>query len=84
MGDMLYMRAGQRPIRVHGSFVKDSEVEKIVDFLKAQKEPEYIQSVTEGELSEKDGGSVFDKGDFGGGDSDDDPVSSGRGNRAER
>ena len=72
MGDMLYMPAGQRPIRVHGSFVKDSEVEKIVDFLKAQKEPEYIQSVTEGELSEKDGGSVFDKGDFGGGDSDDD------------
>ena len=64
MGDMLYMPAGQRPIRVHGSFVKDSEVEKVVEFLKVQREPEYVSGVTEGELSEKDGGSVFDKGDF--------------------
>lgn len=72
MGDMLYMPAGQRPIRIHGAFVKDSEVEKVVDFLKTQKEPEYIQSVTEGELSEKDNGSVFDKGEFGGGGSDED------------
>lgn len=71
MGDMLYMPAGQRPIRVHGSFVKDSEVEKVVDFLKTQKEPEYIQNVTEGELSEKDSGSVFDKGEFGGGGDED-------------
>ncbi len=61
MGDMLYMPAGQRPIRVHGSFVKDQEVEKIVEFLKAQKEPEYVEGVTEGELNVKDGGSVFDK-----------------------
>ena len=52
MGDMLYMPAGQRPIRVHGSFVKDSEVEKVVEFLKAQREPEYVSGVTEGELSE--------------------------------
>lgn len=71
-GDMLYMPAGQRPIRVHGSFVKDSEVEKIVEFLKSQKAPEYVEAVTQGELNEKDKGSVFDKGDFGGGDSDDD------------
>ncbi len=71
-GDMLYMPAGQRPIRVHGSFVKDSEVEKIVEFLKSQKAPEYVEAVTQGELNEKDKGSVFDKGDFSGGDSDDD------------
>ena len=71
-GDMLYMPAGQRPIRVHGSFVKDSEVEKIVEFLKSQKAPEYVEAVTQGELNEKDKGSVFDKGDFGSGDSDDD------------
>lgn len=69
-GDMLYMPAGQRPIRVHGSFVKDSEVEKIVEFLKSQKAPEYVEEVTQGELSDK--GSVFDKGDFGEGGSDDD------------
>jgi S-DNA-T family DNA segregation ATPase FtsK/SpoIIIE len=73
MGDMLYMPAGQRPNRVHAPFVKDSEVEKVVDFLKSQREPEYVESVTEGELSDKSGGSaVFDSGDFGAGSSDDD------------
>lgn len=65
MGDMLYMPAGLRPLRVHGSFVKDSEVEAVVDFLKAQKAPEYIDAVTEGELSGKDGGSVFDSTSMG-------------------
>lgn len=71
MGDMLYMPAGQRPLRVHGSFVKDSEVEKVVEFLKLQREPEYVEGVTEGELNEKggsSGGSVFDKTSMGGGD----------------
>ncbi len=73
MGDMLYMPAGQRPNRVHAPFVKDSEVEQIVEFLKSQREPEYVESVTEGELSDKSGGSaVFDSGDFGSGNSDDD------------
>lgn len=67
MGDMLYMPAGQRPIRVHGSFVKDSEVEAIVEFLKAQSKPEYVEAVTEGELNTKDSGSVFDKTPMGGG-----------------
>ena len=72
MGDMLYMPAGQRPVRVHGAFVKDQEVEKIVEFLKAQKEPEYVEGVTEGELNVKDGGAVFDKTSMGGGNGDDD------------
>lgn len=66
-GDMLYMPAGQRPIRIHGAFVKDSEVEGIVEFIKSQKAPEYVEAVTEGELNDKDSGSVFDKGDFGSG-----------------
>ncbi len=70
MGDMLYMPAGQRPIRVHGSFVKDQEVEKIVEYLKAQKEPEYVEGVTEGELNVKDSGAVFDKTAMGGSDDD--------------
>ena len=74
MGDMLYMPAGQRPIRIHGSFVKDSEVEKIVEFLKSQKEPEYIEGVTEGELNVKDSGSVFDKTAMGGGSGSDDDL----------
>ena len=67
---MLYMPAGQRPIRVHGSFVKDQEVEKIVEYLKAQKEPEYVEGVTEGELNVKDSGAVFDKTAMGGSDDD--------------
>jgi len=72
MGDMLYMPSGQRPIRVHGSFVKDAEVERIVEFLKTQKEPEYVTSVTEGELTTKDNGPLFDKMAMGGGGSDED------------
>lgn len=47
-------------------------MEKIVEFLKAQKEPEYVEGVTEGELNVKDSGSVFDKTAMGGGSSDDD------------
>ena len=72
MGDMLYMPAGQRPNRIHAPFVKDSEVEQVVEFLKSQREPEYVESVTEGELSDKSGGSaVFDSGDFGSNSDDD-------------
>ncbi|MBR1605670.1 MAG: cell division protein FtsK [Alphaproteobacteria bacterium] len=71
-GDMLYMPAGQRPIRIHGAFVKDEEVENIVEFIKSQKEPEYIEAVTQGELNEKDSGTVFDKGSFGGKGNNDD------------
>lgn len=73
MGDMLYMPAGQRPNRIHAPFVKDSEVEQIVEFLKSQREPEYVESVTEGELSDKSGGAaMFDSGAFGGSGDDDD------------
>ena len=72
MGDMLYMPAGQRPNRIHAPFVKDSEVEQVVEFLKSQREPEYVESVTEGELSDKSGGSaVFDNSSFGSGNDDD-------------
>ena len=74
MGDMLYMPAGQRPRRIHAPFVKDSEVEKIVEFLKSQRQPEYVDAVTEGELNEgksSSGGAVFDNSDFGSGSDDD-------------
>ena len=69
MGDMLYMPAGQRPNRIHAPFVKDEEVEQIVEFLKSQKEPEYIDAVTEGELNDKSSGggsAVFDSGEMSG------------------
>jgi DNA segregation ATPase FtsK/SpoIIIE, S-DNA-T family len=46
-GDMLYMAGGGRIARVHGPFVADSEVEKIVAHLKAQGLPEYLTAITE-------------------------------------
>ena len=45
-GDMLYMGNGARVQRVHGPFVSDEEVEKVVSFLKKQGVPEYIEQVT--------------------------------------
>ena len=48
MGDMLYMAGGGRITRVHGAFVADDEVEKIVGHLKKQGKPDYVQEVTEG------------------------------------
>ena len=73
MGDMLYMPAGQRPRRVHAPFVKDSEVEKIVEFIKTQRQPEYVAEVTQGELETGGkGGAVFDNSDMGGAGSDED------------
>ncbi|MBX9806044.1 MAG: DNA translocase FtsK 4TM domain-containing protein [Alphaproteobacteria bacterium] len=63
-GDMLYMAGGGRITRVHGPFVKDEEVERIVAFLKSQAEPVYIESVTddEGEFInfDEDGGRAVD------------------------
>ena len=46
-GDMLYMAGGGRISRLHGPFVSDDEVEKIVKHLKAQGSPEYVEAVTE-------------------------------------
>ena len=70
-GDMLYMPAGQRPIRIHGGFASDAEIEEVVNFIKSQKEPEYVEAVTAGELNEKDSGAVFDRGEMGGGGEED-------------
>jgi S-DNA-T family DNA segregation ATPase FtsK/SpoIIIE len=47
MGDMLFMQGGGRITRVHGPFVSDDEVEKVVAFLRAQGEPAYVEDVTE-------------------------------------
>ena len=72
MGDMLYMPSGLRPIRVHGCFVADAEVERIVEYIKSQGEPKYVSDVTEGELNSKDSGPVFDKGEISSDNGDDD------------
>ncbi len=46
-GDMLYMAGGGRIVRVHGPFVSDQEVERVVGWLKRQGMPEYLDAVTE-------------------------------------
>jgi len=72
MGDMLYMPSGTGlPIRVHGAFVSDEEVHRVVAYLKSQGEPDYIEGVLEGGTVDGDG-----DGDLlgGGGDSEKDPM----------
>ncbi|RWN59159.1 DNA translocase FtsK [Mesorhizobium sp.] len=74
MGDMLYMAGGGRIQRVHGPFVSDDEVEKIVAHLKLQGVPEYLDAITEDD--DEDDDEPSGKGGSGGGggnfeDSDD-------------
>ena len=53
MGDMLYMPPGTGfPVRVHGAFVSDEEVHRVVDFLKKQGEPNYVEGILEGGVAE--------------------------------
>jgi len=59
-GDMLYMAGGGRIRRVHGPFVADDEVEAVVNFLKRQAEPVYLDAVTEGgDEDEEDESEIF-------------------------
>ncbi len=45
-GDMLYMEAGSGlPVRIHGAFVDDHEVHRVVAFLKEQNDPDYIEAI---------------------------------------
>jgi DNA segregation ATPase FtsK/SpoIIIE, S-DNA-T family len=53
-GDMLYMAGGGRITRVHGPFVSDAEVEKVVTHLKQQGKPAYLEDVTADEEGEED------------------------------
>ncbi len=56
MGDMLYMPPGTGlPVRVHGAFVSDDEVHRVVEHLKAQGEPNYIEGILEGGVAEEGG-----------------------------
>jgi S-DNA-T family DNA segregation ATPase FtsK/SpoIIIE len=62
MGDMLYLPSGTGlPVRVHGAFVSDEEVHRVVAYLKSQGEPQYVEGVLEGGTVDGEGG-----GDFGG------------------
>ena len=61
MGDMLYMAGGGRIQRVHGPFVDDGEVDAVVNHLKTQGIPQYLDSVTE-EQEEEGGAAGGDPG----------------------
>ena len=74
MGDMLYMPSGTGyPMRVHGAFVSDEEVHRVVAYLKAQGEPNYIDGVLEGGTVDGEGGDLGGDLSAAGG-SDKDPM----------
>ena len=59
MGDMLYMPSGTGfPVRVHGAFVSDDEVHRVVAYLKEQGEPNYIDGILEGGVADGEGGDL--------------------------
>lgn len=68
MGDMLYMASGTGlPVRVHGAFVSDDEVHRVVAYLKEQGgEPNYIEGVLEGGTVDGDEGLGLPGGEGGG------------------
>jgi S-DNA-T family DNA segregation ATPase FtsK/SpoIIIE len=72
MGDMLYMASGTGlPVRVHGAFVSDEEVHRVVDYLKQQGEPNYIEGILEGGTLDGEGDpSTADMPGGGGGEND--------------
>ena len=71
-GDMLYQPPGTGyPLRVHGAFVSDAEVHRVVDHLKAQGGPQYLDGILEG--SDGDGGNN-DGVSVNGPDAESDPV----------
>jgi S-DNA-T family DNA segregation ATPase FtsK/SpoIIIE len=69
-GDMLYLPPGTGyPQRVHGAYVADNEVHKVVDYLKSMGEPQYVEGILEGGSSDLDG-----EGGEGDSDSESDPM----------
>ncbi|GKT24118.1 DNA translocase FtsK [Acidovorax sp. SUPP3334] len=67
MGDMLYMASGTGlPVRVHGAFVSDEEVHRVVSYLKSHGEPDYIDGVLEGGTVDGDDGALGDSDGNGG------------------
>ena len=72
-GDMLYLPPGTRlPVRVHGAFVSDEEVHRVVDYLRQQGEPNYIEGILEGGTLEGDAMAAIEGG--GNGDGEADPM----------
>ena len=72
MGDMLYMASGTGlPVRVHGAFVSDDEVHRVVESLRAQGPANYIEGILEGGTLDGEGGEAGEGGGgAGGGEAD--------------
>ncbi|MDS2483480.1 DNA translocase FtsK [Streptococcus pneumoniae] len=67
-GDMLFKPIDENhPVRLQGSFISDDDVERIVNFIKAQADADYDESFDPGEVSE-------DEGEFSDGDAGGDPL----------
>ncbi len=74
-GDMLYLPPGAGLTqRVHGAFVSDHEVHKIVDYLKSLAKPQYIDGVLDGAEAEGDSGEGLNGGEGGAGDGEADAL----------
>jgi S-DNA-T family DNA segregation ATPase FtsK/SpoIIIE len=72
-GDMLYLAPGTGlPTRVHGAFVSDDEVHRVVEYLRSQGEPNYIEGILEGGVLDGEGNDSNAEG--GGGDPESDPM----------
>jgi DNA segregation ATPase FtsK/SpoIIIE, S-DNA-T family len=73
-GDMLYLPPGTGlPVRVHGAFVSDEEVHRVVDYLRQQGEPNYIDGILEGGTLDGDAMAAIEGG-AGNGDGEADPM----------
>lgn len=72
-GDMLYQPPGtSTPQRIHGAFVSDAEVHRVVENLKARGEPNYIEGILTG--GSEEGGESGEMGEIGGGGGESDPL----------
>ena len=72
-GDMLYLTPGTGlPVRVHGAFVSDDEVHRVVQYLRSQGEPNYVEGILEGGVL--DGDAAAEGGGAGGGGGEADPM----------
>mgnify|MGYP001025984347 FL=1 len=71
-GDMLYLAPGTGyPTRVHGAFVSDDEVHRVVEHLKTLGAPEYVEDILNGAAGDDEEGS---EGGGNGGDAESDPL----------
>ena len=72
-GDMLYLTpGGGLPVRVHGAFVSDEEVHRVVQYIKSQGAPNYIEGILDG--GTLDGDAEGGPGGVGGADAEADPM----------